>query len=171
MQELHVLMVCLGNICRSPMAQGVLEAAADSAGLSVRVDSAGVAGWHAGALPDPRAMAAASSCGIDISAQRARAVQPEDFQAFDLMLAMDVSVSDALRRLRPPAARASLGLLLDYAPGGGPRDVPDPYYDGAHAFDHALTLIGRGVAGLIPHLRAMAQIGAAPADAAPTPPA
>ena len=159
MTALHVLMVCLGNICRSPMAQGALEAAARAGGLAVRVDSAGVMGWHEGAAPDARAMAAASRRGLDITGQRARAVVAQDFHACDLVLAMDARVHDALRAQRPPAARASLGLLLDYAPHLGRRDVPDPYYGGADAFDHALDLIEHGVAGLVPHLRAMAEMG------------
>ena len=159
MRLLRVLMVCLGNICRSPMAQGALEAAARAGGLAVRVDSAGVMGWHEGAAPDARAMAAASRRGLDITGQRARAVVAQDFHACDLVLAMDARVHDALRAQRPPAARASLGLLLDYAPHLGRRDVPDPYYGGADAFDRALDLIEHGVAGLVPHLRAMAEMG------------
>lgn len=160
MREVRVLMVCLGNICRSPMAQGALEKAARAEGLAVAVDSAGVAGWHAGAPPDPRAVAAAAARGCAIAAQRARAVRPQDFHGFDLLLAMDAAVLEDLRRQRPPDAQAALGLLLDHAPDpcreGEGRDVPDPYYEGAEAFERALDLIERGVAGLIPHLRAMA---------------
>lgn len=146
-------MVCLGNICRSPMAQGALEAHAARAGLALHVDSAGIGGWHAGAAPDPRAVAAAAARGFTIGGQRARRVATEDFHRFDRICAMDADILAALRRLRPADAGARLSLLLDHAPGLQGHPVPDPYYDGPEAFEDALRLIERGVAGLVEALR------------------
>ena len=148
----RILMVCLGNICRSPMAQGVLEARAAAAGLAVAVDSAGVGGWHQGEGPDPRAAAAAARRGYAIADQRARQVRGGDFDAFDVILGMDESNLAALERARPEAARARLALLLDHAPGAE-REIPDPYYGGADGFDRVLDLIEAGVDGLIAALR------------------
>jgi Protein-tyrosine-phosphatase len=141
-------MVCLGNICRSPMAQGVLEARAAAAGLAVTADSAGVGGWHAGEPPDPRAVAAARARGYDLARQRARQVRPADFARFDHVLAMDGSNFAALERLRPADAPARLAMLLDHAPGPE-TDVPDPWYGGPDGFEHALDLIEAGVDGLL----------------------
>jgi protein-tyrosine phosphatase len=148
----RILMVCLGNICRSPMAQGVMERQAAAAGLGVEVDSAGVGGWHEGEGPDRRAVAAARARGLDISAQRARQVRGGDFERFDLILAMDESNLAALERARPASARARLALLLDHAEGPE-REVPDPYYGGAQGFDRVLDLIEAGVAGVLAGLR------------------
>ena len=145
----RVLMVCLGNICRSPMAQGALELAAARAGLDVAVDSAGIGGWHTGDAPDPRAIAAASRRGASILGQRARQVSPEDFHAFDLILGMEPRHLRSLEDVAPRTAIARLGLLLDYAPDLRATGVPDPYYDGPEAFDRALDLIEAGVEGLI----------------------
>jgi protein-tyrosine phosphatase len=146
----RVLMVCLGNICRSPMAQGALEAAARDAGLAVVVDSAGTSDWHVGDLPDARSMAAAARRGYDITGQRARGVAVEDFHTFDHILAMDAANLRRLREMRPEGARARVLRLLDLAGGG---DVPDPYYDEADAFERALDLIETGVAALLDDLR------------------
>jgi protein-tyrosine phosphatase len=149
-----VLVVCLGNICRSPMAQGAIETAARRAGLPLRVDSAGTAGWHDGARPDARAIAAASSRGHDIARQRARAVRASDFDAFDLILAADRRNLAALAARRPPDARADLRLLLDEVPALAGRDVPDPYHDGPEAFAHALDLCEQAAAALVARLAA-----------------
>lgn len=142
----RILMVCLGNICRSPMAQGALEHAAATAGLPVHVDSAGTSGWHMGDAPDPRSVAAAARRGYDIAGQRARGVMAQDFADFDLMLAMDAANLAALRRRAPADPRARIRRLLP------DMDVPDPYYDGPAAFDQALDLIERGVAELLREL-------------------
>ncbi|MGF1660228.1 MAG: low molecular weight protein-tyrosine-phosphatase [Rubrimonas sp.] len=143
-----VLMVCLGNICRSPMAQGALEAEAARLGLDLHVESAGTGAWHLGAAPDPRAIAAAGARGCDIAGQRARQVAEEDFRRFDVICAMDADNLAALRHLRPSDATARLSLLLDHAAGLEGEPVPDPYYDGPAAFEEALRLIELGVAGL-----------------------
>jgi protein-tyrosine phosphatase len=139
-------MVCLGNICRSPMAQGVLEHAAAARSLKLHVDSAGTSGWHMGDGPDPRAIDAAARRGYAIAGQRARGVTVEDFTAFDLMLAMDAANLTALRRRAPADATARIRRLLP------DLDVPDPYYDGPAQFDEALDLIERGVAEVLREL-------------------
>jgi protein-tyrosine phosphatase len=151
---MRILMVCLGNICRSPLAQGVLSARAAAASLPVVADSAGTAGWHEGSPPDPRSIAAAARRGIDIGAQRARRVLGDDFDRFDLLCAMDTRVEASLRRLRPAGGGAGVTRLMDFAPRSAPRSVPDPYYEGDEAFDLALDLIEQGVAGLIASIRA-----------------
>lgn len=148
-----VLMVCLGNICRSPMAQGMLARAARREGLAIDADSAGTSGWHIGAAPDPRAVAVCSRRGADISRQRCRQVEAQDFADFDLILAMDVRNLDALSAIRPARPRAALGLLLDFAPPPLQGvEVPDPYFDGIAAFDRTLDMIAAGVEGLMRHL-------------------
>ena len=148
-----ILMVCLGNICRSPMAQGALEAEAARLGIDLHVDSAGVGGWHIGAAPDARAIEAAASRGCAIGHQRARQVDEEDFRRFDLICAMDADNLAALERLRPSDATAGLALLLDHAPGLEGEPVPDPFYGGPPAFDEAFRLIELAAAGLAHRLR------------------
>lgn len=147
----RVLMVCLGNICRSPMAQGLLEKAAREAGVALVVDSAGTSGWHVGDLPDPRALAAAARRSCDITGQRSRGVVARDFEAFDQILAMDARILASLEAMRPEGSPARVRLLLDLVGGG---DVPDPYYDGCDAFEHALDLIEPAVEALLDEIRA-----------------
>jgi protein-tyrosine phosphatase len=146
---MRVLMVCLGNICRSPMAQGVLEARAAAAGLDVTVDSAGTGGWHVGDAPDHRAVEAAARRGIDITGQRARQVRVADFADFDLICAMDDANLEHLRAMAPPDATARVTRLMDHAAEGAPRVVPDPYYGGRREYEQALDLIEEGVEGLV----------------------
>jgi protein-tyrosine phosphatase len=112
-----VLFVCLGNICRSPLAEGVLRAVAEARGLggSVLIDSAGTGGWHTGSAPDPRSIAIAARHGIDISNQKARKVRADDFERFDLILGMDRSNTDDLRALAPASALARVHLFLEFA--------------------------------------------------------
>jgi protein-tyrosine phosphatase len=133
---LSVLMVCTGNICRSPIAHGLLQHALREAGLHdrVHVDSAGTHGYHAGEAPDPRSIATAHGHGIDISAQRARKLTAGDFDRFDIILAMDQGHLQILQRLCPREQRNRLKLYLDYMPRFG-RDVPDPYYGGPAGFE------------------------------------
>ena len=139
---MKLLMVCLGNICRSPMAEGALRARIDASPLAgrVTVDSAGTGGWHAGQAPDPRAIACAAGHGVDIAGLRARQLQAADFQRFDLILGMDRSNVDDLRRAAPPEARDRVHLFLDFADGKG-KDVPDPYYGGADGFADVYRMI------------------------------
>lgn len=151
----RVLMVCMGNICRSPTAEGVLRHRLDAAGLSDRigVDSAGTYGGHAGDAPDPRAQRHAARRGYDLSRQRARQVQPVDFERFGLVLAMDEDNLDALARVRPPGV-GDVRLLMSFAVRDGlPREVPDPYYGGPDGFEHVLDLVELACDGLIEHLR------------------
>jgi protein-tyrosine phosphatase len=124
-----VLMVCLGNICRSPLAEAALRAAAEKDGLDIEVDSAGTGDWHIGHAPDPRAQAVAKRLGgLDISHLRARQVTADDFHRFDHILAMDEANMRNLRAMQPPGSRAKLSLLLDHLPGHEGRAVADPYY-------------------------------------------
>ncbi len=130
-----VLFVCLGNICRSPLAEGALRDAAARAGIDVEVDSAGTGGWHAGEAPDPRAQAAARRHGSDISDLRARQVRAEDFRRFDHVFALDRQNLRDLERIAPADATAQLGLLMDVVPGAEGQSVADPYYGEDGDFD------------------------------------
>lgn len=135
MREAAFLFVCLGNICRSPLAEAAFRAAADAAGVSAIVDSAGTGAWHAGEPPDRRSIAVAAKHGIDIRGLRARQVVPADFARFDHILALDPQNLADLRRIAPPGGRARLRLLLDVVPGWEGRAVDDPYYGGPEGFD------------------------------------
>ena len=129
---MKILMVCLGNICRSPLAQGVLETKLAEKQLDWVVDSAGTSAWHAGEAPDPRSIAIAKENGIDISQQKARKFNPQDFQDFDLILAMDSSnYYDIIRQAPDEEAKSRVHLIMNYAFPGENRAVPDPYYDGS----------------------------------------
>ncbi|MGI9412173.1 MAG: low molecular weight protein-tyrosine-phosphatase [Hyphomicrobiales bacterium] len=149
-----ILFVCLGNICRSPMAEGVFRHIAGRRGLGARleVDSAGTGDWHIGAPPDDRARHAAAARGIDISGLRARQVAPDDFTRFDLVIGMDHANVDTLQRLAPEAAHDRIRLFLDFADGAATREVPDPYFGGTEGFDHALDLIEAAARGLADHI-------------------
>lgn len=129
-----VLFVCLGNICRSPLAEAAFRQAATSAGLQVEVDSAGTGNWHVGNAPDPRARAQGKAHGVDMSSYRARQVNREDFTRFTHIFALDASNLDDLHRLRPAEATAHVGLLLDMVPGRAGQSVADPYYGGPEDF-------------------------------------
>lgn len=151
--QISVLFVCLGNICRSPIAEGAFRARAEAAGLAgrFRIDSAGTGSWHVGAPPDPRSVLAAAGGGFDISGQRARQVRRDDFAEFDLVLAMDRSNLDNLRRLRPTGATAEVALFLDYALSRR-EDVPDPYYGGADGFTAVTAMIEEAAEALLARL-------------------
>ncbi len=130
-----ILFVCLGNICRSPMAEGAARAAfAAAVGLEARLDSAGTGDWHIGQPPDQRAQAEARRHGIDISTLCGRQVDREDFYQFDLILAADHENLDDLRALRPANARAKLALMLDVVPGREGQSLADPYFGVADGF-------------------------------------
>jgi len=147
----RILFVCLGNICRSPLMEGVARAHWDGAG--VEFDSAGLGAWHAGAPPDPRAVAVAARHGIDIGAQRARQVQAGDFAGFDWMLCADREVLAALRRRAPADARARTALFLEWCGGPGTADVPDPYTGGERDFAEVYALVAEGTRALVQRLR------------------
>ncbi len=154
MAKHRVLFVCLGNICRSPMAEGVLRRVAQEEGVLDRfeIDSAGLGNWHVGQAPDSRAQEAASRRGIDISDQLARQVTKEDFARFDLLLAMDGSNYDELVQLAPKSARHKIRRFLDYAPHVANKDVPDPFFGEREGFNHALDLIEAAARGLLADL-------------------
>ena len=153
MKPVRVLFVCLGNICRSPLAEGVLRALAEQKGLAsaLQVDSAGTGAWHIGDPPDCRSIQAARRHGIDISALRGRQVQAEDFRDFDLILGMDENNVRTLRRLAPEGAAGKVHLFLDYA-SGRRQDVPDPYHEGAEAFEALYQMLEAGCSSLLVRL-------------------
>ncbi len=152
---MRVLFVCLGNICRSPTAEGVLRtlAAREAPELPLEVDSAGTAGYHVGEPPDPRMRRAAARRGYDLGGLRARVVEPGDFERFDLILAMDQDNLQVLRRRAPAQARERLRLFLEFAPESATAEVPDPYYGGAKGFEEVLDLVESAARGLLAHLR------------------
>lgn len=144
-----VLLVCLGNICRSPLAEAALRAEAARAGLDLEIDSAGTGGWHAGDAPDRRAQAVALRHGIDISGYRARQVTTADFTRFTHIVALDADNLADLRRLAPTGATATIGLLLDHVPGREGQGVCDPYYGDADGFDTTWEDVSAGAHGLV----------------------
>jgi protein-tyrosine phosphatase len=150
-----VLFVCLGNICRSPTAEGVLRhlAAKQAPQLALEIDSAGTADYHLGAPPDPRSQHAALRRGIDISGLRARQVAEDDFARFDLILAMDGANLRELQAMQPRNSRAAVKLFLEYAPDLGLGDVPDPYDRDAAAFEQVLDLTTAASRGLLAALQ------------------
>jgi protein-tyrosine phosphatase len=131
----RILFVCLGNICRSPMAEGAMRRAAEVRGLSVALDSAGTGSWHIGAAPDPRAQATALRHGVDIGGLRARQVRARDFHDFTHVIALDGQNLRDLSALRPRDGQAHLGLLLDYLPQRKGEGVRDPYFDADEGFE------------------------------------
>jgi len=151
---MKVLFVCLGNICRSPTAEGVFRQRLRLAGLDGRVetDSAGTGDWHVGKAPDSRACQAAGRRGYELDTLRARQVRLEDFQRFDLILAMDHDNLARLQALRPGSARAELDLLLRRY-GLGRDVVPDPYYGAADGFEEVLDLIEQACDALLGEVR------------------
>ena len=154
MTERRLLFVCLGNICRSPMAEGVFRRVAEDEGVLhlFDIDSAGLGDWHVGQAPDPRAQAAAQNRGIDISGQSARQIAPADYDRFDMLLAMDGSNYQDMIQLAPSDARHKIRRFLEFAPQVGTQDVPDPFYSGSDGFDHALDLIEQAARGLLADL-------------------
>ncbi len=154
MNPTSVLFVCLGNICRSPTADGVFQHIVADRGLGdvITVDSAGTSDWHVGDRPDPRTVRAARSRGYDLSPLRGRQVIIDDFAAFDFILAMDRDNLRVLEQMRPTGYAGHLGLLLAFSAQSAYREVPDPYHGGARGFDLVLDLVEDACAGLLAHM-------------------
>lgn len=152
---IKILFVCMGNICRSPTAEGVVSKLIADGQLrdSIRVDSAGTHAYHVGEPPDSRAQRAARNRGIDLSGLRARRVVLEDFEAFDLILAMDRENLEYLFGVCPPRLHNKVRLFLSYARKCDLDEVPDPYYGGSTGFDRVLDLVENAAQGLIDSLR------------------
>lgn len=149
---MRILFVCLGNICRSPTAEGVMRGLVSEAGLSdeIEVDSAGTGDWHIGDAPDPRAVAAAAARGVELTGA-ARQFNRDDFAAFDLLIAMDRSNRDVLLATAPDEeAAAKVRLLRSYGDGDG-LDVPDPWYEGG--FEEVLAIVERSCEALLVELQ------------------
>ena len=147
----RVLMVCLGNICRSPTAEAVLRKKVHEAGLDdrIEVDSAGTADYHVDSPPDRRAVVHGQKRGLEMKHLRGRQVGPADFDRFDVVLAMDEDNLANLQRIRPAASRAKVALLMSYAPHAGANEVPDPYYGGAAGFEMVLDLAESAADGFV----------------------
>jgi len=154
-EKIRVLMVCLGNICRSPTAEAMLRKQVRDARLDdlVEVDSAGTADYHVDSPPDRRAIAHGERRGLAMKGLRGRQVARADFERFDFVFAMDEDNLADLERLRPSGARAKLGLLMDLAPQAGTREVPDPYYGGAAEFERVLDLVDAACAAFVATLK------------------
>ncbi|GAB4301555.1 MAG: low molecular weight protein-tyrosine-phosphatase [Methylophaga sp.] len=149
MSQIKVLFVCMGNICRSPTAEGVFTHLVEQRGTRDRflIDSAGTHAYHVGEEPDTRAQQTARQRGIDLSYIRARKFTRNDFEQFDHILAMDTDNYQILHTACPPEHQDKIKLFLDYAPHRKERDVPDPYYGGQHGFDHVFDLVEDAAAG------------------------
>jgi protein-tyrosine phosphatase len=150
----RLLVVCLGNICRSPLAEGALRARIAASPLAgrVEVDSAGTGGWHAGEAPDRRAIACARLHGVDIAGLRARQLRAADFDDFDWLLCADADNLRDVRRLAPAAARDRLALLLDWAGDGQGGEVPDPYYGDDDGFERVWRLVDAAAQAVVARL-------------------
>ncbi len=148
---MRVLFVCMGNICRSPTAEGVFRrlVAERAPGVQIEIDSAGTHDYHVGDPPDPRSIAAASRRGVDLRHLRARMVRDEDFERFDLIIAMDRLNRATLIERSPEPFRERIRLLMEFAENGEVEDVPDPYYGGAPGFERVLDLAEEAAAGLL----------------------
>ena len=157
---ISVLFACLGNICRSPTAEGIFRATCQQRELSgqFRIDSAGTAEWHVGKPPDTRALRAARGRGVDLSMLRARQVEAADFENFDFILAMDESNVEDLVAMRPEGSSAHLHRFLEFNQSANSLDVPDPYYGGDEGFELVLDLITKASEGFLDHLIATGHI-------------
>ncbi len=147
---MKILMVCLGNICRSPLAEGILKSKIVARQLTWEVDSAGTGGWHEGELPDHRSVRIAAQYGIDITDQRARKLQQADLARFDLILAMDrQNYKDILRIADTPQQRAKVHLIMNFVAPDSNQEVPDPYWDGR--FDEVFQMLDNACDALLEH--------------------
>ncbi len=150
---MRLLMVCLGNICRSPLAEGAMRAHLEFRRLGwVEVDSAGTGGWHAGEPPDRRSIAIAADAGVDIRAQRARRLRQDDFSNFDWLLCADRSVLRDVRAMAPAGAPAQAALLLEWAGQGAGAEIPDPYTGDAEDFRRVWAMVDAATAAIADRL-------------------
>ena len=164
MRPFSVLFVCTGNICRSPAAEAAFRHHLRAQGLEAKFhhDSAGIAGYHIGEAPDPRTRKSLKARGIEADDLAARKITAQDYYAFDLILAMDRSHYDALKRQAPADTKAEVALYLPYAHGEGSAEVPDPYYGDADGFEYVLDLLEDACATLVGEIGAeRARAGAA----------
>jgi protein-tyrosine phosphatase len=151
---IKVLFVCMGNICRSPTAEGVFRHVVDEAGLAMQIaaDSAGTSDFQKGDPPDKRAQQAALRRGYNLSRLKARQVRPQDFHEFDHILAMDKKNLRDLNAIYPSGAKAKVSLFLEYAQSAKLTEVPDPYYGGPQGFELVLDLVEDAAQGFLRHL-------------------
>lgn len=167
-QQVRVLFVCTGNICRSPTAEGVFKHMVEQAGLAGHVlsDSAGTHDYHVGEPPDPRSQEAAGRRGYDLSSLRGRQVSRRDFNEFDYVLAMDAANRQQLERLCPPQHAHKLKLFMEFADDPVMREVPDPYYGGTQGFERVLDMVEQASRGLLARLseRIAMSAGQVPGD-------
>lgn len=152
---MKILFVCMGNICRSPTAEGVFRAHArrHAPGVDIEIDSAGTHAYHVGESPDPRTIDAAARRGIDLASLRARQVSDDDFERFDLIIAMDRLNHATLLDRSPPEHHSRIRTLLEFAGSTTLADVPDPYYGDDRGFDEVLDLVESAVEGLLAEVR------------------
>ena len=159
MTHLKILFVCMGNICRSPTADGVMKYKLDKRGLTqfISVDSVGTHAYHVGEAPDKRSIAEARINGVDLSTLRSRQLENRDYLTFDYILAMDADNLELIHQRKPADSKAEIGLFLEYAMregslGAKPTQVPDPYYGGSSGFSDVFAMIDVGCDALISHL-------------------
>lgn len=154
-EKVNVLMVCMGNICRSPLAHGLFEDLVEKEGLAelIVVDSAGTHAYHVGEEPDPRSQQTAMRHGVDISHQRARRFDSPDFESFDYILAMDRDNYSILISNAPEEHQHKIRMFLEFAENRSEQEVPDPYYGGPDGFDHVYDLVEAAAVGLLEHIR------------------
>jgi protein-tyrosine phosphatase len=152
---MKILFVCMGNICRSPTAEGVFRAHArrHAPGLDLEIDSAGTHAYHVGEPPDPRTIDAAARRGIDLTRLRARQVSDDDFERFDLIVAMDRLNHATLLDRSPSEHHGRIRTLLEFSDNAAPADVPDPYYGDARGFDEVIDLVESAVEGLLAEVK------------------
>ncbi|MGA9573121.1 MAG: low molecular weight protein-tyrosine-phosphatase [Lysobacterales bacterium] len=151
---INILFVCMGNICRSPSAEGFFATALQESGFSeqISIDSAGTHGYHTGQAPDSRAVATAQNFGVDIGHLRARKVSVSDFEDYDLIIAMDHNNYEDLQRIRPSGSKASLKMMMQYHPHAPFEEVPDPYYGGMEGFNMMCKLLQSATQGLLKNI-------------------